>query len=301
MTPILARPETRWALWSGVLGALAASALSVKGILSSTNSTAGIGFIFVPFVAVAAAVPAGVWGMALGHVVLVLAGRVQTLRPLFIVAVLAALSLPSIVAHQVWRGLALEHAVHDALAMDRAGLEQAFDASPWRTDKFFLGAIAQNPAASPELLSRLADLDGPELYEPLGSLWDLKGNNRKGIPVMRLVAHHPNTTAATLAKLEAGGHSKDLLYEILSNPHAPPEVLAKHASDTYYLAEWGLALNPNTPRAVMERLSRSENIYARMNLTYNKATPRDILERLAADPDPILSRNASQALDRRIR
>jgi len=299
MTPILARAEARWALWGGVAGALGATALSVKGILGSSSSTAAIGFIFVPLIALAAAVPVGVWAMALGHVVLVLAGRTQTLRPLFIVALAAALSLPALAGYEIWRGLARERAVHEALAMDGPALEQAFDASPWRKDKFFLGAIAQNPAASPQLLSRIADLDDPELYEPLGSLWDVKGENRKGIPVMRLVAGHARTLGTTLAKLEAGAHARSLLYEILANPNTPPEVLARHASDTYYLAEWGLALNPNTPRPVMERLSHSENIYARMNLTYNKATPREILERLAADPDPILSRNASQALGRR--
>jgi hypothetical protein len=299
MTPILARPETRWALWTGTLGAFAATALSVKGIFASASSTAAIGFIFVPLVAVAAAVPAGVWGMALGHVVLAATGRTQTMRPLFIVALAAAFSFPCVLGYELWHGLALQRTVHEVLAMDAPALEQAFDGSPWRSDKFVLGAMAQNPAANPELLSRLADLDAPELYEPLGSLWDVKGNNRKGISVMRLVAHHPNTTPATLAKLEAGAHSKELLYEILSNPRTPPEVLAKHAMDTYYLAEWGLALNPNTPRPVMDRLSHSQNIYARMNLTYNAATPRDILERLARDPDPILSRNASQALGRR--
>ena len=43
----------------------------------------------------------------------------------------------------------------------------------------------------------------PELYEPLGSLWDVMGANRKGLAVLRLVAHHPNTLGTTLAKLEA--------------------------------------------------------------------------------------------------
>jgi hypothetical protein len=301
MTSILARPETRWALWTGLLGALVASAVTVKGIFSSASSTAPLGFIFLPFVAAACAVPAGIWGIALGHVVLVLAGRTQTLRPLFIVALAAALALPCALAYYVWHGLALEKAVHEALAMDAPALERAFDSSPWRANRYFLGAIAQNPAAGAQLLSRMADLDTPEVYESLGSLWDVKGANRKGLPVMRLIAGHPHTLGTTLAKLEAGSHSRDLLYELLANPNTPAEVLAKHAQDTYYLAEWGLALNPNTPRPVMERLSHSTNLYARMNLTYNKATPRDILERLAADPDPTLSRNASQALERRER
>ena len=278
---------------------MVASVLTVKGIFSSGSSTAAIGFIFVPLVAVAAAVPVGVWGMALGHVILVLLRRTDTLRPVFITALATALGFPAVVTWELWKGHELEHAVHAALAMDGPALEQAFDASDWRSNKFFLGAIAQNPRASPNLLSRMADLEDPELFEPLGSLWDVKGENRKGLSVMRLIARNPNTRPLTLAKLEEKSQGRELLHDVLANPNTPREILARHANDTGYLAEWGLALNPNTPREVLERISHSENRYARMNLTYNKGTPKDILERLAQDPDPILSRNASLALDRR--
>lgn len=299
MTPILARPEARWALWIGIAGALVATVLSVKGIFASASSTAAIGFIFVPLVAVAVAVPAGIWGMALGHVVLVLARRTETLRPLLITALATALALPAVVGYELWKGFELERAVHEALAMDGPALEQAFDASPWRHNKYFLGAIAQNPHAPPDLLSRISDLEDPELFEPLGSLWDVKGDNRKGLAVMRLIARHPNTRPLTLEKLAEKPHPRELLMEVLAHPNTPRSVLAAHANDTSYLAEWGLALNPNAPREVMERISRSPNLYARMNLTYNKATPKDILERLSQDPDPVLARNARIALGRR--
>jgi hypothetical protein len=110
MTPddkrLAARPEARWALWSGVFGALAATALSVKEIFSSTSSSAGLAFFFVPLVAAAVAIPAGVWGAALGHVVLVLRGSVRSPRPVFISALLAAAAPPAVLGYEIWRGLA---------------------------------------------------------------------------------------------------------------------------------------------------------------------------------------------------
>jgi len=292
------RPEAAWALWAGIAGALAAAALSVKGIFSSGSSTAALGFLAVPFIAAVAAVVTGIWGAALGHVVLHLRGRVHSLRPVLIAAILAAASLPVTVGYELWRGVSLERAVAQTRGMNAAQLEESFAVSPWRRDRFFLGAIAQNPNAGAALLGRIAQIEDTDLYEPMGSLWDVMGENRKGLAVMRLVARHTNTSAATLQALETGPRAGDLLYELLANPNTPEGVLAKHAGDTNYLAEWGLALNPNTPAAVMERLSRSSNIYSRMNLTYNKATPREILERLARDPDPILARNAQLALER---
>jgi hypothetical protein len=207
--------------------------------------------------------------------------------------------LPLVVGYEVWRGVALERAVRETRSMNASQLEENFAVSPWRRDKFFLGAIAQNQNASAALLGRIAELDDPELYEPMGSLWDVMGENRKGLAVMRLVARNASTSGATLEKLEARAGADKLITELLANPNTPARVLAKHAGDTNYLAEWGLALNPNTPPSVMERLSRSSNLFSRMNLTYNRATPREILEHLAQDPDPVLARNAKLALERR--
>jgi hypothetical protein len=44
------RPESRFALVAGISGAPAAAAISVKAIFASGSSTAGIGFVFVPFI-----------------------------------------------------------------------------------------------------------------------------------------------------------------------------------------------------------------------------------------------------------
>jgi len=292
------RPEARWALWAGVAGALATAALSTRMILSHGSSTAGLGFIFLPLVAAAAAVPIGIWGAALGHVVLHLRGLAPEPKIVFWVALVAAASLPVAVGYEIWRGQSLERTVSETRRMDARQLERAFEDSPWRRDKYFLGALAGNGAASPALLERIASLEDPALFEPMWSLWDVMGENRKGIAVMRLVARHPNASGATLARLEAHPQAQELITEILANPNTPAHVLAKHFDDTHYRAEWGLALNPKTPPAVMERLARSNNLYARMNLTYNKATPPEILRRLAQDSDQLLASRARERLKR---
>jgi len=293
------RPEARWAFWCGVIGALVTAALSVKGIFSSGSSTAALGFITLPLVAALGAIPVAAWGAALGHVVLRWRGRLQS-PPMVLVAALAVTAaLPVAVGMEIARGLRLEAAVREVRGMDVAQLGRAFEDSPFRNDRYFLGAIAQNPAAQGDVLARIAALRDPELYEPMGSLWDVMGDNRKGIAVIRLVARHPHTDAATLARLAAEPNAQVAVHELAANPRTPMPVLERWFDSTDYLVEWGLALNPNTPQRVLARLAASDNLYARMNLTYNKATPREILERLGRDPHEVLARNAALAIERR--
>ena len=295
------RPEARWALWSGIAGALAATALSVKGIFASGSSTAALGFIAVPLVAVLGAIPVGLWGAALGHVVLRRRGVVQSGATVFFAALAIAAALPAAVIYEIQHGLRLEAAVREVLAMDVAELDRAYRESPWKRDRYFLAAMAQNGSARAGLLAQIAARDDPELYEPMGSLWDVMGANRKGLAVMRLVASHPNTDAATLARLAARPDAPYLLHEVLANPKTPRAVLEPRFESTDYLVEWGLARNPKTPQRVLERLSHSPNLYTRLNVAWNQATPREILERLAQDPDQNLARNARQAIERRRR
>lgn len=292
------RPELPWALWAGVAGAIAAAAVSVHGIFSSASSTAAIGFIFVPFIAIAAGVIAGVWGLALGTVVAHLRGLRQVLRPVLIVAFVAAAALPAAIGWETWHGLALARAVHETRAMDRARLEAAFDASPWKRNKFFLGALAQHPAADAALLDRIAQLPDPELHEAMGSMWDVMGDNRKGLAVMRLVAAHPQASPATLRRL-AGSANEYVISDVMRNPNTPADAMRPHLNSTHYLVEWGLAQNPNTPVAVLERLSRSDDRYSRMKVANNRAAPDAVLERLTRDSDAGVAQAASRALQRR--
>ena len=186
------RPEARWALWSGIAGALATAVLSTRMILSHASAGAGLGFVLVPLVAAAAAVPLAIWGAALGHVVEQLRGRAREPKIVFWVALFAAASLPATLGYEIRQGRALERAVAEVGQMSAAQAEAAFHASPWRENKYFLGALAQHPAASPALLEAIAGLEDPALAQPMGSLWDVLGENRKGEPVLALAARHPN-------------------------------------------------------------------------------------------------------------
>jgi hypothetical protein len=186
------RAEARWALWAGMAGALATAFLSTRLILAHGSASAGLGFVLVPLVAAAAAVPVGIWGAALGHVVEHLRGRASEPRIVLVAALAAAASLPTAVAYEVRQGRALERAVADVSRMSGPQAEAAFRTSPWRDNKYFLGALAQHPAASPGLLEAIATLEDPALAQPMGSLWDVMGDNRKGEPVRALAARHPN-------------------------------------------------------------------------------------------------------------
>jgi len=129
-----------------------------------------------------------------------------------------------------------------------AQLGRAFEDSPFKRDRYYLGALAQHPEARAAVLEAITALRDPELYEPMGSLWDVMGENRKGLAVMRLVARHPNTDPATLAKLAAGPNAHSVVHEFAANPRTPMPVLERWFDSTDYLIEWGLALNPQTPQ-----------------------------------------------------
>ncbi|MSQ54342.1 MAG: hypothetical protein EXR31_03130 [Betaproteobacteria bacterium] len=292
------RPELPWAMWAGIAGALATTAISVTGIMSSGSSTAAIGFIFVPFVAIAAAVPSAVWGLALGYIAAHLRGARRPVRAVLVTAWVVALAVPAVIGWQVYEGLGLQRAVRALRGMDAARLEAEFAGSSWNRNKYFLGALAQNPAASAGLLARIAARPDPELLEAMGSMWDVMGENRKGLAVMRLVAGNANTDLTTLEKL-AGTGNEYVLHDVLRNPRTPLRLLQPHLQSTHYLVEWALALNPNTPPVALERLSRSADYNTRLHLTWNPATPSPILEGLAKDANESVARNAGQALERR--
>lgn len=302
---VASRPESRFAMVAGIAGGLLAAFISVKAILGSASSTAGIGFVFVPFIMVTAMVILGLWGFAVGCLWHAARGTSHHYAVVLVMAALIALGLPAWAGWQVTQGLALEHAVAQTRSMGARELERAMEDSPWKANRFFIGAVVQNPAASEALLDRLsrlpAQLPEAELYEPLGSLWDVKLDNRKGLAAMRLLVLNPNVGAATLARLAEGPDAPKVIGDILRNPRTPPAVMARYFDSTDPQVQWGLALNPALPVAVMEKLSASEDRYVRFNLTYNPATPEAILEKLARDADPTLALHANQALARKSR
>lgn len=96
------RPEAHWALWAGIAAALTTFVVSSVMILADPGSTAAFGFIYVPLVAAVAAIPVALWGAALGHVVLHLRGRATEPKLVFWSALVAALSMPAVLAYELW-------------------------------------------------------------------------------------------------------------------------------------------------------------------------------------------------------
>ena len=96
------RPEARWALWAGIAGALTMGIVSTVMILSQPDPAAAFGFILVPLIAAAAAVPLAVWGAALGHVVLHLRGLAPEPKAVFWAALVASAALPAVLAYELW-------------------------------------------------------------------------------------------------------------------------------------------------------------------------------------------------------
>jgi hypothetical protein len=297
------RPEWPWAWVSALAGALIAGAITINAIFASASSTAAIGFLFVWIPMSIAGLACGLWGIAMGHAVsrASIPGAGKALSQVaFVTAVLGSIALPTGIIYEAWRGKSLEAQVKAVSAMDTKAIDSAFETSPWNRNRFFLGAIARNKAAGPAVLDRIASIDDPDLFEPMGSmLWDLMGDDRKGIGTMRRLTQHPNTAGATLARLSTSPKVQNILYELLANPNTPDSVIARWQDSTDYMAEWGLALNPRLPATVYERLSRSANRYTKFNLTYNKGTPDSVLERLSHDEDELLARNAAAALERK--
>jgi len=293
------RPEAPWALWAGIAGALAVAALSVKGIHASASPLAAFGYVYVPLVAALAAIPIAIWGAALGHTVLRLRGAVDSPRSVFIAALALAAALPAVLAYEAQRGLRLEAAVREVRGMDVVQLDRVLDDSPFQDDRYLLAALAQHPQARASLLGRIAAREDDELYEPLGSLWDVMGGNREGLAVMQLVARHPNTDGTTLTRLADAPQASKIVQQLAANPRTPLPVLERWYASTDAAAEAGLALNPKTPQRVLERLAASAHAPARLNVTRNSATPREILDRLATDADARVARSAQLAIKKR--
>ena len=74
---------------------------SVK-ILADPSPMSAFGFVFVPLIAAVVAVPAGVWGAAVGHVVLHLQGRATEPKIVFWSALAAVLALPAVLAYELF-------------------------------------------------------------------------------------------------------------------------------------------------------------------------------------------------------
>lgn len=274
---------TKIGLAAGLMGYFLAAGVMAASIFRSTSSTAAIGCLFVPLVALVPAVPFFVLGFCAGFFAQARGATERRRR----IAAWVSLGIAVVVvltgAVYLVDNLLTVYQVRECLQMDGGELEAFFRDGARNRNKFVLGAIAQNPAAGADLLDAISALDDPELHEGMGSVFPLLGENRSGLAVMRLVARHANVGTRTLERL-AESPDDYVLGDVVMNPKTPVEILREAHRNGGYLVEWGLAANPETPGEILSEIAASDNEYTRSSVAKNPGTPIGGLTKLARDP-----------------
>jgi hypothetical protein len=256
------RTDTKTGLAFGFVGAIATSILVAFSIMRSTSSTAAIGFIFIPVYFAMSFAGCFVWGYSIGSI---REWRKDTTRRFdskiglaFLVAVVTA----GLLVGGLVRGLLLTSITSRIQQVNtEQELSEIFETSHFKRNRFVLGGIAQNPAASAELLDGIGRLDDPKLHEKMGSLFPLLGDNGKGLAVMRLVLRHHNVSPDTIEYLAGSSQVTYVLGDVAGNPKASIETLRSLEKREDYLIDWGLARNPNTPEDVFLKLLEREKYF----------------------------------------
>lgn len=263
----------------------AISLWEIQAIFRSSSSTAAIGLIFVPVIGAIGALIGFLAGWCLGYSFVNFRSKALRQRILAIAVFLVPAALTIWISVTVRNGLNLSEQVHRIEKMNADELESFLDRSPQANNKFILGAIAQNPNATASILHRIVALDRPELHEPMGSHFDVKGKNTKGLAVMRLVARNPNVAAEDLEKL-AASTNEYVLSDVAMSPKLSEATLQRLGKQSGQLIDWGLARNPQTSADVLLKLAESQNQYTRGNVASNPGASVETLIALSTDPEP---------------
>jgi hypothetical protein len=256
------RADTKTGLTVGVVGALATSILIAVSITRSTSSTAAIGFIFIPIYSAISFAGFFVWGYSIGTIGIWRESAARRFDSKIALAFLVAVGISVLLVGGLARGFVLTSITSQIRqATTERELLEIFEGSHFKRNRFVLGGIAQNPAASAELLDDIARLDDPNLHEKMGSLFPLLGDNAKGLAVMRLVLRHSNASPDTVEYLANSSQVDYVLGDAAGNPKASVETLRSLEKRQNYLIDWGLARNPSTPDDVFLKLLEREKTF----------------------------------------
>ncbi|MBI5688089.1 MAG: hypothetical protein HZC54_23700 [Verrucomicrobia bacterium] len=276
---------SRWKsafLWAGLGFALAAAAMGMA-IARSTSSTAAIGIIFIPFSAAIFSIPFFIFGSCVPDLLELFRDKFREQSIAKKLRAVTALGLAVCGLCYAADGIALTIVVNNVQKMNGAELDEFLAHSMFRKNKFALGALAQNPKASAEILDRVARIPNPELHHRMGSLWPVMGGNTKGLAVMRLIAMHPSVSAATLSNLSSSP-DEYVRHAVLSNPKTPDSVIHDASGKRSQLTDWALASSPKTSVDILKKLAETGDEYTRSNIARNRSTPVEMLAKLANDP-----------------
>jgi hypothetical protein len=277
----------RCGMIAAALGFVMTALLHVSAIMRSTSSTAAIGLIFVPMISLLWSLPFFAFGYSAGYVCKWMFSDERKFNFYVAVACVTAIGLFSAGARFAIEGLYLTDLVSEIQKMNGQELTNTINRPLLGKNKFVLGAIAQNKNATSELLRTIGAIDNSELYEKMGSLFDVLGENRRGLAVMRLVARNPNVLPETLEHLAVCTNDY-VLGDVAGNDKTSQATLIKLSQRKSYLIDWGLARNPATPADILSSLSFSGEKYTREPVARNPGTPLKDLERLAVDSELIV-------------
>jgi hypothetical protein len=171
------------------------------------------------------------------------------------------------------------------MQMDDAELSSFLDNDPDRNNKYVLGAVASNKAASAITLARIAALDDASLHERYACRGrvDFCGGVTGGRTVMVQVAYHPNLSVDTFPRL-AHSTSPYVLAGVAGNSNATNAVLEdiyqkrNQFGSRRHSIETALAANEVTPESILREMTYDSQVYGRTLkvLVGNVSLPNDL-------------------------
>jgi len=217
------------------------------GIEMSTSSTAAIGYLALPYMALIGALLGFLLVLAGGVILRFIAEQAGRASPHLI-------SLPKLISSILFLAL-LGWMVQNNMARSRL-----LDAAASETT---------NPATLQRLLSTAIDSDDLELQAELAS--------NPGTPIPDLTRLY-NTCKGTL--LDPLSPDYRLFHALAWNPRTPSEILTTLANSPFDSVHFALASNPSTPVEVLKELMDTEDSLIRFSLSENPSFPDDLRPQL---------------------
>jgi len=261
------RPErfasvTARSLIGSALLTVALNVWTIVAILTSTSSTAAVGFVFLPMYSFAAATLgfAASWSL----LTLIEAARGRARGRLAAIGAAVFLAIVASAGAYAWRRSAW-----------------LSDAASAQTPPARITAIAEQAFAGNDLetLERLAS--NPALDAGLAE---------------KLTAHCQGELEGARP-----GLCYSVFVGLAASPAATPELLASLAKFSDVTIRSRVAQNPHTPAAIAEALANDPDASVRMWVAMHPGLSRETLERLAKDADPSVRSYANAVLQRSVR
>jgi len=267
---------------------LAYMALGVAAIGRETNSTAGIGFIFLPFESLFIAAPCFLLGYFSCIVVGCLRrGERRSFR--FFTFSFVSVALLALAAYWLYQEVYPAVLVRNIKAMNQEEIADFLRTSRFRENKYALNAIVLRYDTDADTLYEISQFHSPGLHERIGSLLPIMGGNTMGFSVMRLLVRHHNADARTFTSL-AETADADLLADIATNGNAPTALLEGLHKKGDQGIDRALAFNPRCPADILHDFSLSADEDMRAYAAGNDRIAQEDLLRLSKDSSGMVRR-----------